>query len=87
MSREELIKAAWKEHGKAQWNPETHGRGLETLEVQVPVEMKPQSPILGAKPLPPYDILQFRFERAASSGRAYDAIVCEGVVVEIVPRA
>jgi hypothetical protein len=55
------------------WKAETHGRGLESLVIQGP-------------PLPPHDVLEFRLEFAAQSGRPYDAIVCEGVIVEKIER-
>jgi hypothetical protein len=69
MSREDLIWAVWDERGIYAWKAETHGRGLEPLVIQ------------GA-PLPPHEVLEFRLEFARESGRPYDAIVCEGIIVE-----
>jgi hypothetical protein len=79
--RERNIRAAWEERGKAQWDPETHGRGLLSLHIPAKVEMTPVR--LGA-PLPPYDDLEFRLVRATMSGQPINSIVCEDVVVETV---
>jgi hypothetical protein len=46
--REQTIRAAWEERGKAQWNPETHGRGLLSLHIPAKVEVTPVR--LEAKP-------------------------------------
>jgi hypothetical protein len=73
MSREDIIWAVWDERGVYAWRAETHGRGLEPLVIQGP-------------PLPPHDVLEFRLEFAAQSGRPYHAIVCEGVIVEKIER-
>jgi hypothetical protein len=79
--RERVIRAAWGERGKAQWDPNTHGRGLLALRIRAKVEMRPVRP--GA-PLPPYDDLEFRLVRATMGGQPINSIVCEGVVVETV---
>jgi hypothetical protein len=79
--RERNIRAAWEERGKAQWDPETHGRGLLSLHIPAKVEMTPVR--LGA-PLLPYDDLEFRLVRATMSGQPINSIVCEDVVVETV---
>lgn len=79
--RERVIRAAWEERGKAQWDPTTHGRGLLSLHIPAKVEMRPVR--LGA-PLPPYDDLEFRLVRATMAGQPVNSIVCEGVVVETV---
>ena len=79
--RERIIRAAWEERGKAQWDPETHGRGLLSLHIPAKVEMTPVR--LGA-PLPPYDDLEFRLVHATMSGQPINSIVCEDVVVETV---
>jgi hypothetical protein len=79
--RERIIRAAWEERAKAQWDPETHGRGLLSLHIPAKVEMTPVR--LGA-PLPPYDDLEFRLVRATMSGQPINSIVCEDVVVETV---
>jgi hypothetical protein len=80
-AREETIRAAWKERGKAQWDPASHGLGLLSLHIPAKVEMRPVR--LGT-PLPPYDDLEFRLVRATMSGLPIDSIVCEGVVVQTV---
>jgi hypothetical protein len=79
--RERIIRSAWEERGKAQWDPETHGRGLLSLHIPAKVEMTPVR--LGA-PLPPHDDLEFRLVRATMSGQPINYIVCEDVVVETV---
>src|SRR5437588_8643514 len=76
--RERVIRAAWGERGKAQWDPNTHGRGLLSLHIPAKVEMRSVRP--GA-PLPPYDDLEFRLVRATVGGQPINSIVCEGVVV------
>jgi hypothetical protein len=48
--RERIIRMAWEERGKAQWDTDSHGRGLLSLHVPAKVEMGPIR--LGA-PLPP----------------------------------
>jgi hypothetical protein len=77
--RERIIRAAWEERGKAEWNPETHGRGLLSLNIPATVEVRP---VRFGAPLPPYDNLEFRLVRATMSGQPVNSIVCEGVVVE-----
>jgi hypothetical protein len=77
--RERVIHAAWEERGKAQWDPNTHGRGLLSLHIPATVEMRPVQ--FGAS-LPPYDDLEFRLVRATMNGQPVNSIVCEGVVVE-----
>jgi hypothetical protein len=32
--REQVIRAAWKERGRDEWDPDTHGRGLLALNIQ-----------------------------------------------------
>ncbi len=82
--REEVIKTAWRERGIFAWRAERHGRGLEPLWIPASADMKPESP--RRRPLVPAEQLEFRLEKATSSGRPYDAIVCEGVVVEKIER-
>jgi hypothetical protein len=77
--REKVIRAAWKERGVRQWDPETHGRGLLSLNIPAKIEMLPQAT---GTPLPRYDNLEFRSVRATLNGQPVDSIVCEGVVVE-----
>jgi hypothetical protein len=79
--REELIRAAWEERGKALWDPEINERDLVPLMVQTTIELNPVSPHPGTA-LPLQTMLEFRFESAGVSGRPYHAIVCEGVVVD-----
>ena len=82
--REGTIRAAWEERGRAQWDPNTHGRGLLSLHIPATVEMRPVR--VGA-PLPPYDDLEFRLVRATMGGQPVNSIVCEGVVVETIEGA
>jgi hypothetical protein len=77
--RERIIRAAWEERGKAQWDTETHGRGLLSLHIPAKVEMRP---VRFGAPKPPYDDLEFRLVRATMNGQPVNSIVCEGVVVE-----
>jgi hypothetical protein len=79
--REKIIRAAWAERGKAQWDPKTHGRGLLSLHIPAKVEMHPVR--VGA-PLPPYDDLEFRLVRATMGGQPTNSIVCETVLVEAI---
>jgi hypothetical protein len=69
MSREDTIWDVWGQRGVYAWKADTHGRGLEALVIEGP-------------PLPPHDRLEFRLVPARLSGKPYDAIVCEGVIVE-----
>ena len=46
--------------------------------------MSAQAPALSGKALITPESFAFWFETAASSGRAHDAIVCDGVAVQIV---
>jgi hypothetical protein len=78
-AREETIRAAWKERGKAQWDPNTHGRSLLSLHIPATVQMRP---VRFGAPLPPYDDLEFRLVRATMGGQPINSIVCEDVVVE-----
>ncbi len=82
--REGTIRAAWKERGRAEWDPNTHGRGLLSLHIPATVEMRPVR--VGA-PLPPYDDLEFRLVRATMGGQPVNSIVCEDVVVETIESA
>jgi hypothetical protein len=82
--REKVIRTAWKERGSKQWDPQTHGRGLCSLNIEAKIEMRPTRP---GTPLPNYDNLEFRLERTTVNGQPVDAIACEGVVVETSARA
>ena len=79
--RERVIRAAWAERGKAEWNPNTHGRGL--LSLHIPAIVKMRTVRFGA-PLPPYDDLEFHLVRASMNGQPVNSIVCEDVVVETI---
>jgi hypothetical protein len=79
--RELIIRAAWEERGKAQWKPETHGRGLLPLNIPAKIEMRP---VRIGSPLPAYDNLEFRLTPITTNGQQANAIVCEGVVVETI---
>jgi hypothetical protein len=83
-NRERIIRAAWEERGKAQWDPNTHGRGLLSLHIPAKVEMRP---VRFGTPLPSYDDLEFRLVQATMNGRPVNSIVCEGVVVETLDGA
>jgi hypothetical protein len=80
-NRERVIRAAWEERGRAEWDPETHGRALLPLHISANVRMTPVRP--GA-PLPLPDELEFRLVRATMGGQPINSIVCEGVVVETI---
>jgi hypothetical protein len=80
--RERTIRAAWDERGSKLWKSEIHGRGLTTLEIQASVDMKPTR---SGQPLPHPDMLEFRLVRSTMNGHAIDSIVCEGVVVAMLP--
>ena len=82
--RERVIRAAWEERGKAEWDQETHGRGLLSLHIPAKIEMRPVR--VGA-PLPPYDNLDFHLVRATMRGQPVTSIVCEDVVVETIEDA
>jgi hypothetical protein len=72
-NRERVIRTAWAERGKAQWNPETHGRGLVSLHIPANPDAKP----------PPFNELEFRMVRTFLGERRIDSIVCDDVVVEV----
>jgi hypothetical protein len=80
-NRKGIIRAAWEERGKSQWDQKTHGRGLLSLHIPASVEMTAAR--FGA-PLPAYDDLEFRLVRATMNGQPVNSIVCEDVVVETV---
>jgi hypothetical protein len=76
-NRETIIRAAWEERGKAQWKPDSHGRGLLSLHIPAKVEMPPG--VRPGAPLPPQDDLEFRLVGATMGGQPINSIVCEGV--------
>jgi hypothetical protein len=82
LAREQIIRAAWEKRGSKLWKSETHGRGLDTLDIQASVEMRPPRP---GQPLPHPDMLEFRLVRSTMNGHAIDSVVCEGVVVAMLP--
>jgi hypothetical protein len=71
---ERLIRAAWGERGKAQWDPNTHGRGLLALHIPAKVEMRP---VRAGAPLPPYDDLEFRLVRATMDDQPINSIAAK----------
>lgn len=79
--RERIIRAAWDERGRAAWDPETHGRGLLSLNIPATVAMRP---VRFGEPLPPHDKLEFHLVHATMGGQPVNSIVCEDVVVETV---
>jgi hypothetical protein len=81
-ARERTIRAAWDERGSKLWKSEIHGRGLATLEVEASVDMRPIRP---GQPPPHPDILEFRLVRETMNGYPIDSVVCEGVVVAMLP--
>jgi hypothetical protein len=78
--REQVIQAAWRERGRDEWEPDTHGKGLLPLNIQAEIRMSPTGPL--GTPIPPYDGLEFRLEQSNVDGQTLSAIVCEGVIVE-----
>ena len=78
--REQIIQAAWKERGRDEWDPATHGKSLLPLHIQAEYHMNPPGPL--GSPLPPHDGLEFRLQQSTVNGQILSAIVCEGVVVE-----
>ena len=78
--RETVIRTAWKERGRNEWDPETHGRGLLPLNIQAETKMNPRGTL--GTPIPPYDNLEFRLEQTTVNGQIISAIVCECFVVE-----
>ena len=81
-SRERIIRAAWEERGRAEWDPEAHGRGLLSLNIPATAAMRP---IRFGEPRPPYDNLEFHLVHATMGGQpVVNSIVCEDVVVETV---
>jgi hypothetical protein len=77
--RKQIILTAWTERGREAWDPETHGRGLLSLNIPAEVGMTPRGPL--GTPIPPYN-LEFRLEHTTVNGQVINAIVCEGIVVE-----
>lgn len=66
-----LIRQRWTETGIRMWNPQLHGAGDATLNIQGSVGLLPPAP---GETMPRYDKLEFRM----LGGQ----IVCEGVIVE-----
>jgi hypothetical protein len=80
-SREQIIRTAWDERGSKLWKTEIHGRG-EPLNIQASTDMRPPRP---GQPMPPFDNLEFRLVRGTMNGYPIDSIVCEDVVVAMLP--
>ena len=60
------------------WNPDVHGVGHASLNIQGRTELLPVKP---SETLPGYDKLEFKTVRSYVNGQAVNRIVCEGVVV------
>jgi hypothetical protein len=82
--RKRLILATWNDRGKSTWDPETHGKGVP-LHIKVLDSMGPRSS--AHKPLTLPDSLEFRLESRMVCGSPVAAVVCEGVVVEMLTPA
>jgi hypothetical protein len=61
------------------WNPDVHGAGHASLNIQGRTELLPVKP---GETLPGYDNLEFKMVRSYVSGQAVNRIVCEGIVVD-----
>ena len=77
--REKLIHRRWLETGMKMWNPDVHGAGHASLNIQGRTELLPVKP---GEMLPGYDKLEFKMVRSYVNGQAVNRIVCEGVVVD-----
>ena len=69
--REKLIRRRWTETGIKMWNPDVHGAGHASLNIQGRTELLPVKP---GEMLPGYDKLEFKIVNGE--------IVCEAVVVD-----
>jgi len=69
--REQLIRRRWSETGSRLWNPNVHGTGQASLNIQGSVALLPPN---SGEMLPRYDKLEFKLTAGC--------IICEGVVVE-----
>jgi len=77
--REKLIRRRWLETGIKMWNPDHHGAGLATLNIQGRAELLTPKP---GETLPGYATLQFKTVQSYVNGKVINQIVCEGVVVD-----
>jgi hypothetical protein len=77
--REKLIRRRWKETGIKMWNPDVHGAGHASLNIQGRTELLPVKP---GETLPGYDKLEFKMVGSYVNGQAVNRIVCDGVVVD-----
>jgi len=77
--REKLIRRRWLETGIKMWNPDQHGAGLATLNIQGRAELLTPKP---GETLPGYDTLEFKTVQSYVNGEVINQIVCEGVVVD-----
>ena len=77
--RERLIRRRWLETGIKMWNPDHHGAGLATLNIQGRAALLPPKP---GETLPGYDTLELKTVQSYVNGEVVNQIVCEGVVVD-----
>ena len=77
--REKLIRRRWSETGIKMWNPDFHGAGNATLNIQGRSELLPPKP---GETLPRYDTLEFKLVRCCVNEQEVNRIVCEEVVVD-----
>jgi len=77
--REKLIRRRWLETGIKMWNPDQHGAGLATLNIQGRAELLTPKP---GETLPGYDTLEFKTVQTHVNGQVVNQIVCEGVIVD-----
>jgi hypothetical protein len=77
--REKLIRRRWLETGIKMWNPDHHGAGLASLNIQGRAELLTPKP---GEMLPGYDTLEFKTVQSCVNGQVVNQIVCEGVVVD-----
>ena len=77
--RERLIRRRWLETGIKMWNPDRHGAGHASLNIQGRAELLPPKP---GETLPGYDTLEFKIVQSYVNGEAVNQVVCEGVVVD-----
>jgi hypothetical protein len=77
--REKLIRRRWLETGIKMWNPDVHGAGHASLNIEGRTELLPPKP---GETLPRCDTLEFKTVRSYVNGQEVNRIVCEGVVVD-----
>jgi hypothetical protein len=79
--RERTIRTAWAERGSKLWKAYLHGKGAP-LNIQASIEMRTPRP---GQPMPAFDNLEFRLVRGTMNGYPIDQVVCEDVVVAMLP--